>query len=66
MSPVDVQCVDCRERFTVSVSDVDQCPRPVCPRCGQQEMLVAALAGQDTTWYWDDDGVADPSPRRRS
>ena len=64
MSPVDVQCVECRERFAVSVSSVDDRPRPVCPRCGQEEMLVAALAGEDTSWYWDDDGVASPPSRR--
>ena len=64
MSPVDVQCVECRERFAVSVSGVDDRPQPVCPRCGREEMLVAALAGEDTSWYWDDDGVASAPPRR--
>ena len=57
MSPVDVECVECHQRFAVSISRSDQ-ERERCPRCGKEEMLLAALAGEDTRWYWGYDARA--------
>jgi NAD-dependent SIR2 family protein deacetylase len=51
MSPVDVECTGCHAQFPVSVSEVDERPQ-ACPRCAGEEMLIAALAGRDTGWYW--------------
>ena len=61
MSPVDVECVECHQRFAVSISRSDQ-ERERCPRCGKEEMLLAALAGEDTRWYWGYDGESDDEP----
>jgi hypothetical protein len=64
MSPVEVQCADCHEEFPVSVSHVDVRPPQACPRCGREEMLIAALAGEDTSWYWGLDD-ADEAPVKK-
>ncbi len=47
MTPVTVECAACSERFPLSISRLEAEAAARCPRCGRQEVLLAALAGEE-------------------
>jgi len=58
MSLVNSECVDCGRRLSTPAIRSEH-DRMRCPRCGAGEVLLDALAGKDTRWYWGLDGEDD-------